>query len=276
MINLYGCGFIGGEYNKKYQSVVNTRGEIEPKTDNILYFISTIDNYNVLTNSTIDIETNLILLMKVLDSCRNKYGSDFTFNFISSWFVYGDCELPAKETSQCSPKGFYSITKKAAEDLLICYCKTFGIKYRIIRLCNVLGNSDGKVSKKKNALQYILQKLRNNEQVDLYDSGKFYRDYMHVEDVVDAINLIVKSGDLNHIYNVGSDEMVEFCEIVEYAKQILNSQSKLVSIEPTKFHSIVQTKNMILDSSKLKSLGFKPKYDTHQKIIDKLIQDESQ
>jgi nucleoside-diphosphate-sugar epimerase len=274
MINLYGCGFIGGEYVKKYPCVVNTRNELEPKTNEVLYFISTIDNYNVLTNSTIDIETNLILLMNVLDSCRNKYGNDFTFNFISSWFVYGDCELPARETSHCSPKGFYSITKKAAEDLLICYCKTFGIKYRILRLCNVLGKADEKVSKKKNALQYILERLKTNQQIDLYDSGKFYRDYMYVEDVVDAINIAVTDGDINQIYNIGSGEMVEFCEIIEYAKDVLKSQSKLFSIEPTEFHSIVQTKNMILDPTKINSLSFKPKYDTYQKIIDKLLQDD--
>ena len=138
MINIYGCGFVGGEYFKRHGGIVNSRGEYEPKTNEILYLISTIDNYNVLENPTIDIEVNLVYLMEVLDASKKKYGSDFTINFISSWFVYGSCDLPAKESMVCSPKGFYSITKKAAEDLLISYCETFGIKYRILRLCNVL------------------------------------------------------------------------------------------------------------------------------------------
>jgi len=271
MINIYGCGFVGGEYLKRHGGIVNSRDELIPKTNEILYYISTVDNYNVLENSTIDIETNLLLLMRVLDECRKKYNNDFTFNFISSWFVYGSCDLPAKESTVCLPKGFYSITKKAAEDLLISYCETFNIKYRILRLCNILGNTDTKVSKKKNALQYILQQLENGETVNLYDDGKFYRDYMHVEDVVDAINLVVSKSKHNEIYNIGSGETVEFAEIIEYAKNKLNSTSKINCIQPTDFHKKVQTKDMILDVQKLKNLGFVPKYRTVQNIIDKLL-----
>ena len=68
----------------------------------------------------IDIETNLSVMMEVLEKLKEK---DFVFNFISSWFVYGDTKMPASETSICFPKGFYSITKKAAEDLLISFCE---------------------------------------------------------------------------------------------------------------------------------------------------------
>ena len=105
-----------------------------------MYFISTVDNYNVHNNITLDVETNLKVLCEVLDFCRD---TNIVFNFISSWFVYGETELPAKEEYYCRPTGFYSITKKAAEDLLISFCRTYGVKYRILRLCNVMGNGDG-------------------------------------------------------------------------------------------------------------------------------------
>jgi len=272
MINIYGCGFVGGEYFKRHGGIVNSRDELTPKTNEILYYISTTDNYNVLENPFIDIDTNLTYLMEVLDSCRKKYDNDFTFNFISSWFVYGSCELPAKESAVCSPKGFYSITKKAAEDLLISYCETFNIKYRIIRLCNVLGESDTKVSKKKNALQYILNSLKNGEQVNLYNNGEFYRDYMHVEDVVDAINVIAHKSEVNEIYNVGSGRKVEFKHIIEYAKTKLDSKSEINSIPPANFHTKVQTKDMLLDIEKLNSLGFVPRYKSMESIIDNLVE----
>ena len=271
MVNIYGCGFVGGEYFKRHGGIVNSRNEHTPKTNEILYFISTIDNYNVLENPTIDIETNLILLMKVLDECRKKYNNDFTFNYISSWFVYGSCELPAKESSVCSPKGFYSITKKAAEDLLISYCETFNIKYRILRLCNILGNTDNKVSVKKNAVQYIIKLLENGETVNLYNAGKFYRDYMHAEDAVDAINLVISKSKHNEIYNIGSGEIVEFAKIVDYAKNKLSSTSKINPIQPSDFHKKVQIKDIILDVQKLKDLGFVPKYKI-ENIIYKLLE----
>ena len=149
MISVYGAsGFVGGRFCNLYPNFIakQDREERKPKTNNILYLISTVDNYNVHTDITLDVETNLKVLCEVLDFCRD---SDIVFNFISSWFVYGETELPAKEEMHCNPTGFYSITKKTAEDLLISFCRTYNVKYRILRLCNVMGNGDNKVSNKK-------------------------------------------------------------------------------------------------------------------------------
>lgn len=267
-INVLGKGFVGGRYAELTPNViVNERIDYEVKTNEVVYFISTIDNYNVHTNPYLDIETNLATLVEVLESCK---GKNVTFNFISSWFVYGDVPLPAKEDAHCDPKGFYSITKRAAEQLLISYCETFGLKYRIIRLANVLGKSDNKVSKKKNALQYMISQVLNNENINLYDGGSMYRDYIHVDDVVQAINLIIEKGETNDIYNVGNGEKVYIREALEYVKSMVNSTSDFGSIEAVDFHKIVQTKNMVLDISKIKNLGYKPQYTISQ-ILDTLI-----
>ena len=150
-INVYGAsGFVGSNFCNLYkEDVIEQPREINaPKADNVLYLISTTDNYNVFTDLHKDVNVNLTKLMSVLTECKDK---DVTFNFVSSWFVYGKVELPAKENSLCNPTGFYSITKKCAEDLIISYCKTFNKKYRILRLCNVYGSNDKGTSKKKNA-----------------------------------------------------------------------------------------------------------------------------
>lgn len=253
-----GTGFVGGNYCKMFPKKILKipREEREPKSKNILYFISTVDNYNVHANITLDVETNLKILCEVLDFCRN---SDITFNFISSWFVYGETELPAKEEYYCKPTGFYSITKKAAEDLLISFCRTYGIKYRILRLCNVYGLNDGKVSKKKNAIQYMINLLKKNEDVNLYDNGEPIRDLMYVDDVCEAINLIIEEGEHNQIYNIGSGIPVSIGEVIDIAKTKLNSKSKIGYIDAPEFHKIVQSKDFWMDVSKLKSLGFQQK-----------------
>ena len=81
-------------------------------------------------------ETNLILLLRMLDNAHKKFGEDFCVNYVSTWFVYGLGEgNPVKEDTCCNPTGFYSITKLAAEQLLKSFCSTFGIKYRILRPC---------------------------------------------------------------------------------------------------------------------------------------------
>ena len=175
MISVFGStGFIGTKFCEMYRSEVLkiSRDSIECKSSDILYLISTTDNYNVFTNCTLDIETNLIVLMKILENFKNSKDQG-VFNFISSWFVYGDTPLPAKEGSQCEPRGFYSITKLCAEQLVESYCKTYNINYRIIRLANVYGPSDLGVSKRKNALQFLINRLKNNEPIDLYDNGEF-------------------------------------------------------------------------------------------------------
>jgi nucleoside-diphosphate-sugar epimerase len=272
MINLFGKGYIGSRFAELYQCKINDKTDLIPKlTDctDLLYLISTVDNYNVKTNPYIDIETNLTTLIRVLENFRqNHKSSDIVFNFASSWFVYGDTELPAKETSSCNPKGFYSITKRSAEQLLISYCETFNLQYRILRFANVLGSNDNKTGKKKNALTYLINELKANNPIQLYDDGNILRDYIHIDDLCRAIKLIIDNGRVNEIYNIGNNIPHNLNDIVKYIQQY-GSTSSIEFIKTPEFHKIVQVKNMYMDSSKLFSLGYTPTYTIDQ-ILDEL------
>jgi len=268
-----GTGFIGSIYCNFFPEEVARipRDQKIPETNNILYLISTIHNYNVFDDPLLDIEVNLNLLINVLEECKSKYDKNFVFNFVSSWFVYGKTDdLPANENSECNPKGFYSITKRAAEQLLISYCETFGIKYRIMRLCNVYGTIDKKASKKRNALQFLTTEVVKNRDINLYDAGENIRDFMHVEDVCKAINLVINKGTKDDIINIGSGIPSKFIEIMNYVKEKTNSMSNFNSVKPPEFHKVVQVEDMFLDVTKLNNLGFKPKY-TIRDGIDLLI-----
>lgn len=92
MIDVFGStGFIGSRFCELYPDDVlrHARDNYEPMADDVLYLISTVDNYNVFENAFLDVDTNLTVLLKVLENCKNK---NLTFNFISSWFVYGKPE----------------------------------------------------------------------------------------------------------------------------------------------------------------------------------------
>ena len=271
MISIFGgTGFIGSKFYNKYKedSVVIPREEVQPRSNRVLYLISTVDNYNVLENPFVDIETNLIHLMKVLENCKNK---DIHFTFISSWFVYGDTHLPARESSSCKPKGFYSITKLAAEQLIESYCKTFNIRYNIVRLGNVIGKGDGKASKKKNALQFLIDEMKADRDINLYNNGEFYRDFVHVDDVVNGIKFVMDRGESGEIYNLGSARKPTlFKDIVAYAHHEIGSHSNVGNMEPSDFHKIVQVESMYLDSSKLGSLGFFPSKGVYESIKEML------
>ena len=275
-ISVFGStGFIGSRFCELYSSssVKIPRDSFVPMTKDILYFISTIDNYNVHNDLHIDIDTNLTVLMNVLDNIKNQENrEEITFNFISSWFVYGqNHEIPFREDySKCNPTGFYSITKHCAEQLLISFCETYNIKYRIFRLANVVGEGDKKISKKKNAVQFLIKEIVHNRDVPLYYGGEVLRDYIYVDDVCDAVKLCIDKAPVNQIINIGSGEPYRFLDIINNAIEYAGSNSQIQQIQPTKFHNIVQVRHSYLDISKLMSYGFKIKYDI-KSIVKRLV-----
>lgn len=274
MINLFGHGFIGKHFAKNFPCIINKRNDLVPKlqdVNNIFYTISTIDNYNVKTNPYLDIETNLTTLIRVLENFKNDpKSSDVVFNFASSWFVYGETDLPASENSFCNPKGFYSITKRAAEQLLISYCETFGLKYRILRFANVLGQGDTKTSVQKNALTFMISEMKHNRPINLYDNGQVIRDFIHIDDLCRAIKLVLDQGNTNEIYNIGNGIPNKIADAINQVIQ-LGSTAQINNIETPKFHQIVQVKHMYMDTTKLKQLGYKPNYSLQQ-IVEEIYQ----
>jgi len=176
---------------------------------------------------------------------------------------------PAREMHPCNPKGFYSITKKAAEDLTESFCRTFHRNYRILRLCNVIGGDAG-AGKKKNALEFLISNIVKNEPIDVY-KGDNYRNFLHVEDVCAAMKLVTEQGKLNSIYNIGAEDSTKLMDIVDYVIKKTGSKSKITYIDVPEFHQIVQSSNFFMDCEKLRYLGFKPKYTTEQ-AIDKILE----
>jgi len=249
-----GTGFIGGTFTRMYKENVTLipRDSKNFHTNEVLYFISTTTNQSVFKDLHVDIDTNLKLFVDFLSNCKNK---DITINFISSGFVYGNDIIDAKETDCCNPTGFYSITKRCAEQLLISFCETFKIKYRIFRIGNVYG-LDKTISPGKNVLAYMVRLLKEDKQIKLYDGGNFLKDYMFVEDICKSIKLIIDSGNINEVYNVSSGESLSFRKIIENAKSIVNSSSEIIDVLIPPDQEFIQVKNMTLNNDKLKSLGF--------------------
>lgn len=284
-LTLYGAtGFVGSAYLEKFSNIdsiwtpprYSRRPDPYKKTD-ILYLISTTHNYNVFTDPTLDVRTNLLVLTETLDSWKRN-NPEGVFNFVSSWFVYGDTDNPiyVDETAICRPKGFYSITKYCAEQLIQSFAETHGLKYRILRLCNILGAGDKGASKQKNALQYLINELKAGRPIEIYERGQFLRTYMDVRDCADALRLVMMDGDINTIYNIGTMPPRVFMELIDYVRVQLALRSEryrglqINFIEQKPFHKQVQVKSFGMDCSKLYDLGFFPKYGIRQ-TLDQLI-----
>ncbi|MGH7747605.1 MAG: NAD-dependent epimerase/dehydratase family protein [Candidatus Dormibacteria bacterium] len=287
MITIFGhTGFIGShlvQHSDRKDLYLPPRYSRRPHSEStdIINFISTIHNYNIFDNVTLDVETNLLVLCESLESWRN-HCPTAVYTLISSWFVYGGERIRhnVKETDYCDPHGFYSITKRAAEQLLISYCGTFGLNYRILRLGNVIGPGDNKVSKQKNAIQYMVNEMAAGKDVYVYGAdnglmGHFFRDYIHVDDVADAIEFVLQEGELNTIYNIGNGDVAwPFIYILTYCQEVLAKRGykpgNIFNMASPDFHKLVQTESFTMNVDKLNSLGFKTKYIHHQ-LYDALL-----
>ncbi len=254
MISLFGKGFIGERFNELYKDEVyiEQRDSIYPVNDKVLYFRGTTTNYSVFSdNPAIDFETNLVLFINTLKNLK----SNSQVNLISSWFAF-------------YPKGLYSISKLAQEQVLESYCKVFGHSYRIIRLNNVVGGDRNK-SKQKNALEFLIDKLKKNEDIEIY-RGDCYRNYIHVSDCCNAIKLILDKGRLNHHFEIGGTKSYKLKELIDYCHQKLNSKSNITIINTPRFHEIVQVNSYHAPKENLNELyydlGFKPYYDIWQTL----------
>jgi nucleoside-diphosphate-sugar epimerase len=112
----------------------------------------------------------------------------------------------------------------------------------------------------------MINELKNDRPISLYDGGMCYRDYMYVDDVVDAINTVIEKGEKNEIYNIGRGIPIYLCDTIDYAVNKIGSKSSIENIPPAPFHTKVQATNMVLNVDKLNNLGFKPKYSMEDMV----------
>jgi nucleoside-diphosphate-sugar epimerase len=261
-LSLYGAtGIIGTYYRGLFPSKTIDKNQLDPESNEVLYLISTTSNQNIKTDPFLDIDTNLIVLAQRLKACKE--AGVTVFNFVSSWFVYGPHHRYPNENSLCDPNGLYSATKHCAEKFIREYCNEFGIKWRILRLGNVYGGPD-KGSLKRNSLHFLIEKLKKDEDITIY-SG-LSRDFIHILDVCRGINFVLKKGNYNEIYNIGTGVGTELHKCIQTAKYFLQSDSKISTVKiPLDYP---QAKKISLDCRKIESLRFKPLINITEGIED--------
>jgi dTDP-glucose 4,6-dehydratase len=110
--------------------------------------------------------------------------------------------------------------------------------------------------------------MKQGQPINLYDGGEFIRDYIHVDDLCSAVNTVLTRANTNEIFNIGNGLGTRFKDIIDYAVQ-LGSTSYINNIEQADFHKIVQVKSMYMDTTKLRMLGYAPKYSIYN-IVEEL------
>lgn len=243
--------------------------------DVVYHFASTVDNYNVLTNPYLDVETNINGTIRLLEACKELEKKP-KIVFLSTFFVYGNeydkTKTPINEDSKTDPLAIYPATKLCTESVIKLYSRLYNISYLICRLTNVYSENEDYNNKKKGGLNYMIMQTVKGETLSVYKGGDFFRDYIHVDDIVSALDFLVNKNISNDTFLVGHGKSVLFKDIIDYVHKLTDKKSEIKEVDPPFFHSVVGIGNFVADISKIKKLGWDSKIDYKEgikKVVDK-------
>ena len=194
--------------------------------------------------------------------------------FSSSAAVYGDePTLPKKEESVIRPLTPYAIDKFAAEQYVLDYNHLYGINTSAVRFFNVYGPNQNPESPYSGVISILVdryKKLKNGERVEftLFGDGSQSRDFVFVEDVIQALLLVASKEDaLGKQFNVGTGSALSSNEWIDVINEVGNV------VLPVKYESEREgdIKKSVSDISRLKSLGYQSNFSVHEGIREYLI-----
>jgi len=167
------------------------------------------------------------------------------------------------ETDLVSPASIYAATKYAQEDLVRIGCQSMGIGYAILRLQNVYGERQSLNNPYTGILSIFSTKIRRGSELPLFEDGEESRDFVHVEDVTDALlaGLLV-SNSPNTAINVGSGIATSVRTVAE---ELSRAFGKTPNVVVTGQFRIGDIRHNYADIQRLeKLLGITPKVDLAQ------------
>ncbi len=173
------------------------------------------------------------------------------FVYASSSSVYGDCELPMKETRMLKPVSPYGVTKLAAENLCYLYYKNYGVPTASLRYFTVYGPRQ----RPDMATHLFVKAILDGEEITVYGDGEQTRDFTFVDDVVDANVLAAMSGSRGEVFNVGGGTRISVNELIEIMENVTRRRAVVKYIEKQKG----DVKDTLADAGKIGKLGWKPR-----------------
>ncbi len=182
------------------------------------------------------------------------------FVFASSSSVYGETtKFPEKENDDLLLICPYALTKLTGEYYCRIFSENFGIETVALRYFNVFGPRQAVDDEYSVVIPKFIQSMLNDQQPPIHGDGQQSRDFVFVENVVDA-NLLAatKEGVSGLVVNIASGQDSTILSLVEILNQIMGKQIK-PTFTPIRAGDVLKT---LADISKAESaLGYKPKLD---------------
>ena len=186
------------------------------------------------------------------------------FIHISSAAVYGNPKsLPVKEDAELMPVSVYGYNKMNSESICQMYSNLFGITACVLRPFSIYGPGQRKM-----LLWDLVRKFLLEDEVVLGGTGHETRDFIHIDDVIQCVDLII-----NHhagigsfeVFNIANGEETEVSRMAELVKSALGSSKKIVYSGQGRRGDPLHWK---ADISKLIRLGYKMRVALEEGVRD--------
>jgi len=175
--------------------------------------------------------------------------------------------LPTDENSQIHPSSIYGINKQQQEQLVMFMGKSLGIPSVSLRYQNVYGPGQSLSNPYTGILSIFSTRILNGNNLDIYEDGLESRDFVYIDDVVDATILGIEKEEANgEVFNVGSGVATTVKEVAELLKKFYDSN---ISIFISGKYRLGDIRHNYADLNKAKTLlGFIPKYNFQKGISE--------
>ncbi|MFH1263126.1 MAG: NAD-dependent epimerase/dehydratase family protein [Pseudomonadota bacterium] len=172
--------------------------------------------------------------------------------FASSYMVYGSPSLlPISETHPLNPRSVYGVIKVGIEKMLALAAAAENTNCTILRISGVYGFGN---PAETNLIPSAIAKIRKKEMVKLSFAGEVFRDYVLVDDVVEAVVGAIERPEKQGVFNIGSGIALKAMDLVALVGQVLDLPSK-VQLEGTSSGKL----DLVLDINKAThALAFTP------------------
>jgi len=227
--------------------------DFEP--DIIFNLAAQTSHYECNKNISKAFEINTLPLANLIETLRQKKIFPTLINVGTATQVGLKLKLPVSENAKDNPLTIYDISKLASEHLTNFYANLEGGSGCTMRLCNVYGFSSEKQHSDRGVLNKFIWQSLNSENIKIYGDGNFIRDYVYVEDVIDAFIKVAQNSNIisGKTYLVGSgvrSTLIEAAKLVlELAHKNHGSKSVIEHISPISDLSTIDFRDFIADVS---------------------------
>lgn len=214
-----------------------------------------------MSDPMLDCDINLMGLINLLNAAVKLDVKKFLMP--SSAAVYGNLDtLPLNDEMIGNPSSFYGLTKLTTEHYLRIYHEAFGLPYICYRYSNVFGPRQGNGGE-GGVISIFAKAIVQGSPIIIYGDGKQTRDFIYVDDVVEA-NILGMQHQVTGIYNVSTGISSSVNLLVDEFRNISGKDIEVVYDKPR----LGDIRDSVLATDKSeKELLFTAKYNLHDGLI---------